>query len=205
MSYLTCERRRHAPSSSAFTRTRASGVSTSTRAAVSVERHFGHRLGIAPDQMPRADVAVERHQLGEKAPRPDHRIAALAVDGRHHHQRAALGIEGGDQLVDQRRADLRHVAEADDRAVDVRPAPPQGRPSPRSTAPRRNSDCARAARRGLRAPLRPCRADGRSPRSPGGRARPAPARRRCARAAGRRSRPGACSARPCGSSARRRG
>ena len=69
--------------------------------ALALDRHFGHRLGMTGDQMARADVAVERHQFVEEAPRPHHRIAAPAVDDRHHDQRAALGIERRDQPVDQ--------------------------------------------------------------------------------------------------------
>ena len=194
----------NAASISALTPTSASGVSTSTSAALPSTGTSTTASRIAADQVARADVAFDRHQVGKEAPRPQHRIAALALDGRHHHQRAALRIEGGDQPVDQARIDLRHVAEADDRAVGIR-------------RHRRDAGLERGAealgeirivhephRQARRAPPRPRRADGRSPRSPAARARPAPARRRCAPAAGRRSRRAACSARPCGSSGRRR-
>ena len=154
--------------------------------------------------MARADVALERHQIGEEPPRPQHRIAALAVDGRHHDQRARARDRRRRSAVDQRGIDLRHVAEADDRAVGVAGHRGDAGLERGRRARRQSPDCARAAPADPRAPPRPARADGRSRRSPAARARPAPPRRRCAPAAGRRSRPAACSARPCGSSGRRR-
>jgi outer membrane protein OmpA-like peptidoglycan-associated protein len=44
--------------------------------------------------MPRADIAFERHQVREETARPQHRIAALAIEGRHRDERVALRIEG---------------------------------------------------------------------------------------------------------------
>jgi exopolyphosphatase/guanosine-5'-triphosphate,3'-diphosphate pyrophosphatase len=59
----------------------------------------------------------QRHQFGKEPARPHHRIAALAAGGRHHDERAALGIEGCDQPIDQIGTHLRHVAQANDRAI----------------------------------------------------------------------------------------
>jgi hypothetical protein len=53
-------------------------------------RHFGDRFRVARDQVPGADIAAERGEFGEEAARPHHRVAALAVHGRHHHQRAVF-------------------------------------------------------------------------------------------------------------------
>jgi hypothetical protein len=87
---------------------------------LALERDFDHRLAVADDEVARAHIAFDRHQLGKEPPRPQHRIAPPALDGRHHDERAAVGIEGGDEAVDQARINLRHVAQADDRAVGVR-------------------------------------------------------------------------------------
>ena len=190
-------------------------------------------LGLdAAQRLRRVDVD-QRRRAGRPAPRPPPRCSGRSDGARRRRPRSPsdrgrtaattapdcracrrmvgtttsaplLRIEGGDQPVDQRRVDLRHVAEADDRAVGVgRHRGDAGLERGRQ-ARRRSRDCGRAAPAARRAPPRPARADGRSPRSPARRARPAPARRRCAPAAGRRSRPAACSARPCGSSGRRR-
>ena len=181
---------------SALTPTSASGVSTSTSAALPVDRHLDHGLAVAADQVARADVAFDRHEIGKEPARPQHRIAALALERRHHHQRALVRIEGGDQPVDQarhrpaacrrgRRSHRRHPR-----------APPRCRPSPRCRGRRQNPDCARAAPASRQARSRPARAGGRSPRSPAWRARPAPPRPRSAPAGGARSRRAACSVPP---------
>src|SRR5712691_9319349 len=47
--------------------------------AVALNRHFRHRLAMPGYQVAGADIAVERHQLVEEAPRPQHRIAAPVV------------------------------------------------------------------------------------------------------------------------------
>ena len=57
-------------------------------------------------------------------------------------KRALLRIEGRDQPVDQRRIDLRHVAEADDRAVDIVRQRGDAGLERGGEAPRRNRDCA---------------------------------------------------------------
>ena len=38
--------------------------------------HLRHGFGVPCDHVPRADIAVERHQFGEETARPQHRIAA---------------------------------------------------------------------------------------------------------------------------------
>src|SRR6185295_19389685 len=40
--------------------------------ALAIDRNFGHSFGMLGNQMTRADVAVERHQLLEEAARPQH-------------------------------------------------------------------------------------------------------------------------------------
>ena len=69
--------------------------------AVALDRHFRHRFGMLGDQMAGADIAVERHQFLEEAPRPQHRIAAPAVADGHRDQIAAIRRERLDQPVDQ--------------------------------------------------------------------------------------------------------
>src|SRR5215472_16618355 len=66
---------------------------------LAADRHLDHRLAIAADQTARADIALDRHQVGEEAARPQHRVAALAVHRRHHRKRALFRIEGADQAV----------------------------------------------------------------------------------------------------------
>ena len=154
--------RDQAPSISALTPASASGVSTSTSAALPVDRHLDHGFRIAADQVARADVAFDRHQVGEEPPRPQHRIAALAVDRRHHHQRAAAPDRTRRSAGRSARASTcgmsprQTTAPSASAGTAASPALQRGR-----QARRRNPDCARAARRARRAPPRPARADGR--------------------------------------------
>ena len=71
------------------------------------------------DQVAGADVAGHGLHLGEEGAPPEDRVAALAVPGRHDDGAALDRVEGGDQPVDQRRADPRHVAQADHRSGPV--------------------------------------------------------------------------------------
>src|ERR1700687_6518222 len=68
-----------------------------------LDRDFRHRLAMPCDQMAGADVAVERHQLVEEAPRPQHRIAAPVIADGHRDTIAAIRRKGFDQPVDQMR------------------------------------------------------------------------------------------------------
>ena len=97
----------------------ACGVSMSRNAPWPSTGDFGHGFGVLGDQMAGADIAVERHQFPEEAPRPQHRIAAAAVADGHRDQMAAIRRKGLDQMVDQLAVDQRHVAEADDGAVGL--------------------------------------------------------------------------------------
>src|SRR5262245_51279221 len=49
---------------------------------LALERHFDHGFAVAADEMARAYIAFDRHQVWKEPPRPQHRIAALALDGR---------------------------------------------------------------------------------------------------------------------------
>ena len=71
----------------------ASGVSTSINAPCPVTGTSTTASRIFRDQMAGADIARQRHQFREKAPRPQHRIAALAVDHRHRNQRASFRVD----------------------------------------------------------------------------------------------------------------
>ena len=86
---------------------------------MALDRDFGHRLSMLGDQMPGADIAVERHQFVEEPARPQHRITAPAVADGHRDQVTAIRRERLDQPVDQARIDQRHVAEAHHRAVGI--------------------------------------------------------------------------------------
>ena len=57
---------------------RASGVSMSVIAAFARHLDFAHQVGMLADQMLGADIAGELGHLGKEAPRPQHRVAALA-------------------------------------------------------------------------------------------------------------------------------
>src|SRR3984957_21087096 len=59
------------------------------KGAMALDRDFRHRFAVPEDQVARADIAVERHQLLEKPPRPQDRIAAPAVADGHRDQTAA--------------------------------------------------------------------------------------------------------------------
>ena len=98
----------------------ACGVSMSRNAPLPFHGHFRHRLVMPGDQVPRADIAVERHQFVEEPARPQHRIAAPVVADGHRDQIAAIRRKGFDQPVDQMGIDQRHVAKTDHRAVGVR-------------------------------------------------------------------------------------
>ena len=87
---------------------------------VKMPANFEHGFAVAADQMARAHVAFDRHEIGKEPARPQHRIAALAFEGRHHHQRAAVRIERADEPIDQACVDLGHIAKTDDRAVGFR-------------------------------------------------------------------------------------
>src|ERR1700722_5571823 len=58
--------------------------------AVALDRDFSHRFVMLGNQMTRADIAIERHQLVEEAARPQHRIAAPAVADGNHNQIAPV-------------------------------------------------------------------------------------------------------------------
>ena len=83
-------------------RKRLRGVDIEER-AVALDRDFGYRLAVLGDQMARADVAVERHQLVEETARPQHGIAAPAIADGQGDQLAAVRRESLDQPVDQLR------------------------------------------------------------------------------------------------------
>ena len=51
--------------------------------------HFHDGFHVIADQMARADIALNLHQVVEEAARPHHRIAAPAFDNGRHHQRGA--------------------------------------------------------------------------------------------------------------------
>src|SRR5690348_16704198 len=84
--------------SSSFQRLRRVDVE---EGALAVDGHFGDRLGVLGDQMPRADVAVERHQLLEEAARPQHGIAAAALADWHDNEIAAVRRKAVDEAIDQ--------------------------------------------------------------------------------------------------------
>src|SRR3546814_5299789 len=54
------------------------------------------------DQRARAGVAGDLLHLGEEAPREEHRVAALALPGRHADGAAFQRVEGGDEAVDRK-------------------------------------------------------------------------------------------------------
>src|SRR5689334_12355852 len=64
--------------------------------AVAFDGDFGHRLAVFRDQVPRTDIAVERHQFSEEAARPQHGITAATVGDGHYDEIAAVGREGAD-------------------------------------------------------------------------------------------------------------
>lgn len=86
---------------------------------VVVAGHLAHLIGVLADQVAGAGVAGHRGHLGEEAARPEHRVAALAAMRRQADGGALRRREGVDQRVDQRAGHARHVAQADDGAVDV--------------------------------------------------------------------------------------
>ena len=76
-------------------------------------------VGVLADQVLGAGVARNLGHLGEEAAIPQHRVAALAADGRDADRAALDGAERCHQPVEQRRVDARHVAELHDRGVDI--------------------------------------------------------------------------------------
>src|SRR5437763_8406647 len=77
-------------------------------------------FAVAANKVARADVAFNGHQIGKKAARPEHRIAAFALERGHHHKSAALGIESCDQTVDEAYIDAGHIAETYKDGVGLR-------------------------------------------------------------------------------------
>src|SRR4051812_1932643 len=87
--------------------------------AVGIHLDLADQLGMLPDQVLGADIAGQLRHFGEKAPGPQYRVAALAATGRDDDRAAFQRVETGDQPVDIAPGDQRHVAEADDDAVDI--------------------------------------------------------------------------------------
>ena len=69
------------------------------------------------DEVAGADIAGQRGDPREEARAPQNRVAALAAVRRHDYGAAFAGVEGGDEAVDIGRRDIRHVAEAHQRAI----------------------------------------------------------------------------------------
>ena len=97
----------------------ASGVSMSVTAASPVISTSQTRSACSPIRCLAPRIAGELGHLGEEAPRPQHRIAALAAHRRHADRAALDGTERRHQAIEQRRADARHVAELDDGRIDI--------------------------------------------------------------------------------------
>ncbi len=66
-----------------------------------------------------ANIAFDGQYFGKEAPRPEHRIAALARVGGDADGAILARIEGRDQPVDQHRRHVGHVAEQDQGAVAI--------------------------------------------------------------------------------------
>src|SRR5262249_6388313 len=88
------------------------------KGAVVTHLHLNYGVGARLDQLARADVAAELFDRAEMAPADQHRIAAASSLHRHDDVLSLLRCEAGDEVGDEGRADLRHVAEADERAFD---------------------------------------------------------------------------------------
>ncbi len=70
-------------------------------------------------QVPGAHVALDIAHLGEESPRPQHRVAALARPKGHAYGPPLQRIEGGNELFNMRLRHLRHIAQTNERRVDV--------------------------------------------------------------------------------------
>ena len=84
-----------------------------SQCGIASNRHFDNRFGVIADQVTSSYVALNTHEIVEETARPDDGIPAPAFNVWHDHERAALRIKGGNQPVDERNVDLRHVAKAD--------------------------------------------------------------------------------------------
>ena len=92
-----------------------------------IDRHLGDGFRIAADQVARADIAFELPRSSKK--RRDHSTGLPRLPSMVGITTSAprSGSNAAISAVDQRGTHLRHVAEADDRAVGRRPAPPRCR------------------------------------------------------------------------------
>ena len=95
-------------------------VEVFSESSVIYDRDFKSGLAIAADQMTGSHVPFNRHQIGEEAMRPQDRIAALALECRHHDQGTAIGIKCRNQTVYQCRINAGHIAEANNSAIGLR-------------------------------------------------------------------------------------
>ena len=114
--------------------------------------------GLAPIRCAPAGVALDRPQIREEARRPQHRIAALALEGRHDDERALAGRNASIS-----RSIIAAVTPGmSARSTTRRRRPPAGgEPGLRAkwTGPRQSRDCGRARRRARQARPRPRRPD----------------------------------------------
>ncbi len=95
-------------------------MSMSSSGASVLRLDLADKFVIGRDDVLRADIAFEREDFVEKAPGPQHRIAALVLVRSDADRAAFGGIERGDELRNKARTDRWHVAQNDHGTIRIR-------------------------------------------------------------------------------------